>query len=96
VRRPSDEHLSVVVLLQAAGGAVSFDWPAATYIDVTGRQFPVDQAASQYPSRMADGDFDIAHVSFAGANHGGQLTIPITTDITGAPTTIRIPVTSAS
>ena len=47
---------------------------------------------SQYPVRIEDGDVDVAHVSFAGAQHGGQLVIPITTDQTGVATTIRIPI----
>ncbi len=29
---------------------------------------------------MEDGGLDVAHVSFAGAQHGGQLSIPITSD----------------
>ena len=41
---------------------------------------------------MEDGGLDVAHVSFVGAQHGGQLVIPITTDQTGVATTIRIPI----
>ena len=40
---------------------------------------------------MDDGGLDVAHVSFAGAEHGGQLSIPITSD-SGVATAIRIPV----
>jgi hypothetical protein len=92
VRRPSDDLLSVVVLLAAAGGGITFGWEQTTYLDASGRQYPIDAVASQFPARMEDGDFDVAHVSFAGAQHGGQLVVPITTDVTGVATTIRIPV----
>ena len=92
VRRPRDELLSVVVLLTAAGGGTTFAWEQAMYVDASGRQYPVDQPTSQYPVRIEDGDLDVAHVSFAGAQHGGQLVIPITTDQTGVATTIRIPI----
>ena len=92
VRRPRDELLSVVLLLAAEGGGTTFGWEQASYVDATGRQYPIDVANSHVPARLEDGEFDVAHVSFPGAQHGGQLVIPITTDLTGVATTIRIPV----
>ncbi|HET9667298.1 MAG TPA: hypothetical protein VFP09_11095, partial [Desertimonas sp.] len=92
VRRPRDELLSVVVLLAAEGGGTTFGWDQASYVDATGLQHPVDAVNSQFPGRLEDGDFAVAHVSFPGAQHGGQVVIPITTDLTGVATTIRVPV----
>ena len=92
VRRPSDGLLSVVVLLTATGGGTAFGWEQATYVDATGRQFPIDPANSQFPEYVDDGGIDLAHVSFAGAQHGGQLIVPFTASDTGVATTIRIPI----
>jgi hypothetical protein len=96
LRRPRDEALSVVVLLGSEGGGTTFFWERASYVDIAGNPFAIDPAASQYPQRIEDGQFTVAHVTFAGAQHGGQLEIPITTDLTRVATTIRIPVTLRS
>jgi hypothetical protein len=93
LRRPRDEALSVVVLLGSEGGGTTFFWERASYVDIAGNPFAIDPAASQYPARLEDGQFTVAHATFAGAQHGGQLEIPITTDLTRVATTIRIPVT---
>jgi hypothetical protein len=93
VRRPRDEVLSVVVLVAAEGGGTSFFWERATYVDLAGQQFAVDPATSQFLPRLEDGQFNVAHLTFAGAQHGGQVEIPITNDLTRVATTIRIPVT---
>lgn len=93
LRRPNVEQLSIVVLLTSEGGGTTFAWEQATYVDATGRQYAIDLAASHTGARMEDGDSTVAHVVFAGAQHGGQLVIPITTDLTGVAATIRIPVT---
>lgn len=93
LRRPRDEALSVVVLLGSEGGGTTFFWERASYVDIAGNPFAIDPAASQYPARLEDGQFTVAHGTFAGAQHGGQLEIPITTDLTRVATTIRIPVT---
>jgi hypothetical protein len=93
VRRPRDEVLSVVVLLAAEGGGTTFVWERASYVDVAGRQFAIDPATSQFLPRLEDGEFNVAHLTFAGAQHGGQVVIPITNDLTRVATTIRIPVT---
>ncbi len=92
VRRPRDEALSVVLLLSSAGGGTAFGWEQAFYVDASGRQFPIDMVNSHVPGFVEDGGIDLAHVSFADALHGGQLTIPFTADSTGVATTIRIPV----
>jgi hypothetical protein len=96
LRRPRDDALSVVVLLGSEGGGTTFVWERASYVDLAGNPFAIDPAASQYPERIEDGQFTVAHVTFAGAEHGGQLEIPITTDLTRVATTIRIPVTLRS
>jgi hypothetical protein len=96
LRRPRDEALSVVVLLGSEGGGTTFFWEQASYVDIGGSPFAIDPAASQYPKRIEDGQFTVAHVTFPGAQHGGQLEIPITTDLTRVATTIRIPVTLRS
>jgi hypothetical protein len=93
LRRPRDEALSIVVLLGSEGGGTTFFWERASYVDIAGNAFAIDPAASQYPARLEDGQLTVAHVVFAGAQHGGQLEIPITTDLTRVATTIRIPVT---
>jgi hypothetical protein len=93
LRRPRDEALSVVVLLGSEGGGTTFFWDRARYVDIAGTPFAIDAAASQYPTRLEDGQFTVAHATFAGALHGGQLEVPITTDLTRVATTIRIPVT---
>ena len=67
----------MVVLLTATGGGTAFGWEQATYVDATGRQFPIDTANSQFPGYVEDGGIDLAHVSFAGAQHGGQLIDPV-------------------
>jgi hypothetical protein len=92
VRRPRDEVLSIALVLETAGGGTSFAWEQATYADSTGRQYPIDLTQSQYPARIEADDGNIAHVVFPGAQHGGQLVVPITTDLTGVPTTVRIPI----
>jgi hypothetical protein len=92
VRRPRDEVLSVVALLATEGGGTTFGWDQASYVDATGRQYPVDAVNSQFPARLEDGDFAVSHVSFPGAQHGGQVVVPMTTDLTGVATTIRVPV----
>ena len=96
VRRPSDDVLSVVVLVESNGGTTRFTWTAATYVDATGRQFAIAPTTSQFPAEVEDAGIGVAHLSFPGAQHGGQLTIPITTDLTGVATTIHIPVTLVS
>jgi hypothetical protein len=93
LRRPRDDALSVVVLLGSEGGGTNFFWERASYVDLAGSPFAIDQAASQYPARLEDGEFTVAHATFPGAPHGGQLEVPITTDLTRVATTIRIPVT---
>ena len=80
VRRPSDGLLSVGLLLDSSGGETAFGWEQATYVDAAGRSFSIDAAASEFPGSMEAGGLDVAHVSFAGAEHGGQLSIPITSD----------------
>jgi hypothetical protein len=92
LRRPRDEALSVVVLLTSTGGGTSFAWEQASYADETGRTYPLDLSASQFPVRIEDGDGAIAHVTYPGARAGGQLTFPITSDQTGVPTTVRVPI----
>jgi hypothetical protein len=96
LRRPRDGALSVVVLVGSEGGGTTFFWERASYVDIAGTPFAIDPAASQYPARVEDGQFTVAHVTFPGAQHGGQLEIPITTDLTRVATTIRIPVTLRS
>jgi hypothetical protein len=91
VRRPGDGLLSVGLLLDSRGGDTAFGWELATYVDATGRSFSIDSAASEFPGSMQAGGLDVAHVSFAGAEHGGQLSIPITSD-SGVATAINIPV----
>ena len=92
VRRPRDELLSVVALLTAEGGGTTFAWEQTAYVDATGEQLPIDVATSLYPVRIEDGDFGVAHLLIPGATDDGQLVVPITTDLTGVPTTIRVPV----
>jgi hypothetical protein len=96
LRRPRDEALSVVVLVGSEGGGTTFVWEQASYVDLAGTPFAIDPGASQYPTRLEDGQVTVAHVTFPGAAHGGQLEIPITTDLTRVATTIRIPVTLRS
>ncbi len=91
VRRPRDGLLSVALLLSSTGGGTAFGWEQATYVDSTGRSFAIDAGNSEFPGFMEDGGVGVAHVSFAGAEHGGQLSIPITSD-SGVATTIPVPV----
>ena len=67
-------------------------WEQTAYVDATGQQLPIDVATSLYPVRIEDGDFGVAHLLIPGAADDGQLVVPITTDLTGVPTTIRVPV----
>lgn len=93
VRRPRDESLSIVVVMETSTqGGATIAWEQATYADASGQQIPVDPSVGHYPARLEADDFGIAHVMFPGGVHGGQLVIPITTDVTGVPTTIRVPV----
>lgn len=97
VRRPRDELLSIVVVMETSiQGGVTVSWDQATYVDASGRGIPVDLAASNYPARLEADGFDVAHVSFPGGVHGGQLVLPFTSDTTGVATTIRVPVVLGS
>jgi len=90
--KSTDGTMSCIVLLSSDGASTALKFEQALFVGLDGQQFTPDLNLSAFATSIAEGDFGSAHLVFPGAPIDGEITFPVVTGVSGAQSTVSLPV----